>query len=316
MKLLKKLSRKKILNEYCDLYSEWFNVEKLQVIDFSTKSLIGLIEKQYSNMSKEEINKELIALKERINITKSSHKYNVEYCFYNLCLDVLNQYLNSDAKSKEVNNYENKDEGFLVELANWIFGTLEKISIFNLIRKLKNDTSHKFVDLWVIGNLAAAIISSIFVYNLSIENKFIIYIILLYSFLRVFEVIIYQINVLLFHPYRRKKAGKEYKIKSVTRMVIALLNNYVEIMFWYSTMVISIIILNEGNVYKLPWTSYIKSNVLCIATLDANTVKEAVKTSYKYLTNLVFVEIISGIIMTVISLARFIGALPGIEDME
>jgi len=73
----------------------------------------------------------------------------------------------------------------------------------------------------VVGNLIAAILSSIFVYNLSIEYKGIIPIVLVYLILRVFEVIIYQINALLFHPYRRsKKPGKKYKIKSVTRMLL------------------------------------------------------------------------------------------------
>lgn len=318
MKIFEKLSNKKVFNEYCDLYSEWFDIEKPIFNNINTKRLIELIENQYINMNKEQTNKEIVALKERINITKGEQKYNVKYCFYNLCFDILNQCKKYNENNNRPNDIENKlsveKNGFLVELSNWIFGTLEQISIFNLVRRLKKDVSYKFVDLWVVGNLIAAILSSILVYNLSTKDKFVIYIILIYSFLRVFEIIVYQINVLLFHPYRERKASKEYKINSVTRMVISLLHNYVEIMFWYSTMVISIVVLSGDNTYNLAWLSYIRANILCIATLDGNVVKETISNSYRYLTDIIFVEIISGIIMTLISLARFIGLLPGVES--
>lgn len=84
---------------------------------------------------------------------------------------------------------------------------------------------------------------------------------------------------MLFHPYRAKKSGKEYKLKSVTRIVIELLHNYTEIMFLYSTMVISIIILNGNNPYNLAWIEIIKSNILCIATLDSSSIKESINSS-------------------------------------
>lgn len=308
MKIFKAMCGKDVLDEYCNLYSKWFNKEKPAYKEINTKKLVELIEDQYNHMTEKERSWEQISLKERIAINK---KDNTQYCFYSLCLDVLNQ-----SSLAKVDKNKSIEDGFIVELSDWIFGTLEKLSIFHLVRKLKNATSYKFVDLWIVGNLMAAILSSIFVYNLTSENKYIIYIILIYSILRVFEVMIYQINVLLFHPYRAKKAGIEYKLKSVTRMVIALLHNYIEIMFWYSTMVISTIVLNGDNPYNLTWIEIIRANILCIATLDGNTVKEAVNSSYKYLSSLVFLEVISGMVMTIISLARFIGALPGADSQD
>lgn len=259
-------------------------------------------------MTEKQRNIELISIKERL---ETNSRDGINSCFYSLCLEVLNLFIN-----EKIDENKNIEDGFIVELSDFIFGILEKLSIFNVIRKLNNKISYKFVDLWVVGNLIAAILSSIFVYNLSIEYKGIIIIVLVYSILRVFEVIIYQINVLLFHPYRAQKEGKKYKIKSVTRMVIALLHNYIEIMFWYSTMVISIIVLNGDNPYSSTWVEIVRSNILCIATLDGNLVKEAVNSSYKYLSSLVFLEIISGMIMTIISLARFIGALPGADSRD
>lgn len=291
MKILDDRLDKIIIDEYCDLYSKWFNEEKPYSNDMNTKKLVELIENKYKCMTEKQRNIELISIKERL---ETNSRDGINSCFYILCLEVLNLFSN-----EKVEKNINIEDGFIVELSDFIFGILEKLSIFNVIRKLSNKISYKFVDLWVVGNLIAAILSSIFVYNLSIEYKGIILIVLIYSILRVFEVIIYQINVLLFHPYRAQKEGKKYKIKSVTRMVIA-----------------SIIILNGDNPYSSTWVEIVRSNILCIATLDGSSVKEAVNSYYKYLSSLVFCEIISGMIMTIISLARFIGALPGADSRD
>lgn len=76
-------------------------------------------------------------------------------------------------------------------------------------------------------------------------------------------------------------------------MVTALLNNYVEIMFWYTIMVIALVILNNGSAYKVKWSSYIMSNILCITTLDGSSIKDAVHTSYTYLSDIIFLKIMS-----------------------
>lgn len=308
MKILDAKFDEIIMEEYCDLYSKWFGEEKPDSKEMDTKKLVELIENKYKCMEEKRRNVELVSIKERIKINSRD---SIDSYFYTLCLEVLNLFVNE--KGGENKNVE---DGFIVEFSDFIFATLEKVSIFNVIRKLNSNISYKFVDLWVVGNLIAAILSSVFVYNLNNNYKGVIVIVLSYSILRVFEVIIYQINVLLFHPYRARKSGESYKIKSVTRMVIALLHNYIEIMFWYSTMVISIIILNGDNPYSLTWVEIVRSNILCIVTLDGSSIKESVNSNYKYLSSLIFLEIISGMIMTIISLARFIGALPGAESQD
>lgn len=308
MGIFRKISEKTVFEQYYNLYSDWFDDKNVEANNINTRKLVELIKKNYEVMDEKKLKFEIISLKERLLITMDDK---IQNSFYNLCLNVLNE-----CKRAKINEAKKEDEGFLVELSNWLFGVLDQISIFNVIIKLKKNASYRFVDLWVAGNLIASIICSIIVYNLSIRNKSYIYAIVTYSLLRIFEVIIYQINVLFFHPYRSRKAGKKYKIKSVTRMVIALLHNYIEIMFWYSTMVIAMITLNGDNAYKLTWIEYIRSNILCIATLDAGEMKESIQSSYKYLTNLIFLELISGIIMTVISLARFIGILPAVDSLE
>lgn len=126
----------------------------------NTKRIAKLIENQYKSMTEKQKRLKLISLNEIIKVNKRD---NIKYCFYSLCIDVLNE-----CNFKNIDENNSIEDGFLVELSNWIFETLEKLLIFHVIRKLRNTTSYKFVDLWVVGNLMAAILSSILVYNLLI----------------------------------------------------------------------------------------------------------------------------------------------------
>lgn len=208
-----------------------------------------------------------------------------------------------------------KTESFLVDFWESIFNKLSKISIFYWLRKLSKNMSHRFVDYWVMGNMLAAIMCSIVVFNIDPYYQVLLYIINIYGALRVFEIIIYQINVILFDPYRDRIRGKTYKIKSVTRMVIALIHNYFEIIFWYTTFAISILKYTDVNV---PFTYFqvLESSVLCFTTFDKSVVGALGNGSVGLLSRIAFWEIISGLIMTIISLARFIGILPSIDGSE
>ncbi|WP_346895265.1 hypothetical protein [Clostridium sp. UBA7503] len=206
-----------------------------------------------------------------------------------------------------------KEDGFIIEFWANIFSFLSKISIFSFIRKKKNDNIHIFVERWVLGNLLLAITTTLIGYYLGNKVKWFLYIIIGYAILRVFEIIIYQLNVLFFDPYRAEKRGKKYEIKSPTRMVILLLHNYVEVMFWYAAIIIALIQLS-GNLLDATWGEYVRSNILCIATFDSSGIQEIVGEFYSKLSGIVFLQIISGVIMTIISLARFIGLMPVIDS--
>lgn len=207
----------------------------------------------------------------------------------------------------------NKEDGFIIEFWANIFSFLSKISIFSFVRKKKNDNTHVFVERWVLWNLLLAITTTLIGYYLGNKIKWFLYIIIVYAILRVFEVIIYQLNVLFFDPYRTEKRGKKYEIKSPTRMVILLLHNYVEVMFWYAAIIIALIQLS-GNLLDATWGEYVRSNILCIATFDSSGIQEIVGEFYSKLSGIVFLQIISGVIMTIISLARFIGLMPVIDS--
>jgi len=206
-------------------------------------------------------------------------------------------------------------DGFIIELWANIFNVLSKISIYYFVKKIKKNISYTFVEGWVLGNLIAAIALTGVGYYLGNKIRWILYVILMYAILRVFEVIIYQLNVLFFDPYRAEKQGKKYKIKSPTRMVILLLHNYVEVMLWYAAIIIAMIQLS-GNSIDATWGECVRYNVLCIATFDSSGIQEIAGAFYPKLSIIVFLQILSGIIMTIISLARFIGLMPSVESVD
>jgi len=172
------------------------------------------------------------------------------------------------------------------------------------------------------GHLVISIAGSLLVVT-SVNNSAILYLALLYSCLRVFEIVVYQINVMLFHPYRAKvkkikyvsKAPPTldnrvmYRIKSPLRMIILLIHNYLELIFWYVIMTVSLLKLS-GNENILSWRQYVESSFYCIATFNTEMLKDICIHNHSIFSRIAFIEIISGLIMTIISLAKFIGVLP------
>jgi len=218
-------------------------------------------------------------------------------------LNVQEEYLVS---SQEIN------DGFIMDFWEKIFCLLSKISVFYFIRKIlanKIKRPYTFVESWVVGNLFAAIIGSLIIYN--IKNKPVILILFIYGISRVFEIISYQLNVILFDSYRAQKEGKPYRVKSVARMLVLLAHNYVEIIFWYAVMALSIIKFNNF-ITTYGWTHYVKSSFLCISTFNG----DALVSDGVFLSKLAFFETVSGIILTIVSIARCINTLPAIEEID
>ncbi len=207
---------------------------------------------------------------------------------------------------------DNTKDSFLVDLWERIFFYLGKLSIFELVRKNVKIT-YRFVDYWVVGNCLLAIISSIFVFYT--DYKYLSLIIATYGFLRIFETIVYQINVVLFDPYRAKKNGKPYRVKSIRRMIIALFHNYIEIIFWYST-ITSAISIYANIPLNVNWIDYTISTILCVVFYNDSGIYNIFSTELPVIFRVVFFEIISGLIMTIISIARFIGILPTVDEID
>ncbi len=217
-------------------------------------------------------------------------------------------------KLKGNNMRQYKKDSFLVDMWEFIFRVLSYISIFYIIRKIKNEITYRFVDFWVVGNFLFSILSSILIFYLHENFLYVMIALSIYGFLRVFEVLVYQINVVFFDPYRAHKANKEYKIKSIRRIILSLFHNYVEIMFWF--VVITLTTAKALHIsITATWSEYVTSTILCVAVFDRSGLENIIGGNI-FLMKLVFLEIVSGLIMTIISIARFIGILPAVDEID
>lgn len=136
-------------------------------------------------------------------------------------------------------------KSFIVEFWSRIFGILFWIVPFQIIRRLipASKKSYRFVDGWVLGNLLLSIVLLSVCSNPDVLLWEIIAVI--WGGLRVVDLLIYLINVLLFDEYRAKKIEYQkrkngeiytttYALRSYRRIVILLLHNYVELIFWFA----------------------------------------------------------------------------------
>lgn len=254
-----------------------------------------------------------------------------------------------------------RDEGFIVEILFLVFFIAERISIFYWFRKIINGIwirkhkrkilndkngsyckklktplgkSYILPELWAVGNVLGTILFFKLIEKSMITSKVIIWIILIISFLRVWELIIYQINVLFFHrlnntylesptkksninkawekfnSFHNKNKSDEYAIKSAMRTVILLIINMVEYIFQFSLMYTAISVIS-GSTPEI-------SNILASFEIFMNlsTFENLINNSNIYLVRISQIETILGIFMNIICLGRFIGMLPEVAQLD
>lgn len=161
--------------------------------------------------------------------------------------------------------------------------------------------SYLFVEIWVLFNLIISL-GSILIIKWFNVPYWIAFSILIYSFIRILELTVYQINVLLFDPYNYNN----YSVKSYRRLVILLLHNYVEVIFWFAS---SYMVLSETfgiTVSKGTVTDTLLFSFLTMVTFGANTVANIQHIGHF----IIFTQAIIGLFMTIVSLARFVSLLP------
>ncbi|NJE00320.1 hypothetical protein [Thermococcus sp. JdF3] len=202
---------------------------------------------------------------------------------------------------------------FIVDLWDRIFRVLSKISWFYLVKRFYfgGKVTHDFVDKWVLSNTILSLLGVFVIYLAPL--RWIVYVLLVYGSVRIFEVIVYQVNVLLFDPYRAYKRGREYSIKSPVRTVVLLLHNLLEIIAWYAVIYMGIVVLSNGTLTHGPGF-YFMGSALCMTTFDPAISSEISSgTTVSLVRTIAFFEVETGVIMTVISLARFLGLLPDVS---
>ncbi|MGY5586271.1 hypothetical protein, partial [Vibrio cincinnatiensis] len=206
-----------------------------------------------------------------------------------------------------------KSESFIVDFWAKVFEILGKISFFNLVRKIfPKARTGRFSEVWALSHVFLSIMSVPAV--LYINNQIIGCAIALYALLRVYEVVIYQTNVLLFDEYRAIKAGREYALHGYRRIVILLMQNYFEIIFWFAAQYIFFHSMfsfavegSHESVLGAVYTSFV-----VMTSFGFYNITPLGVVAY----SLVIGQAMIGLFMTLLSLARFIGVIPTPKSMD
>lgn len=210
-------------------------------------------------------------------------------------------------------NEKQHSESFLVGMWERIFTFFEAISIFYWIRKLfpKLRKKYWFVDAWVLGNLIFAFLS-IFIISYLPMPRWLVLIIVAYGGLRVFEIFIYQMNVLLIHPFKGNKVSP-YTLYSYRRMIVALIHNFFEIIFWFAATYVALEFTFEHSLEQFNPIMVVYYSFIAMVSYTTHIEKG----SWTLLaTAVLHLQAIIGLFMTVISLARFVAFFPKPETMD
>jgi len=217
-------------------------------------------------------------------------------------------------------------KSFIVEFWSRIFSILRWISPFQIIHTLipstrgdytlipstrERESHYPFVEVWVLGNL---LLSIIFLLVCSASSlRWWEAIAVGYGGIRVFEVFIYQINVLLFDEYRARKAGKPFALRGYRRLVILLLHNYVEIIFWFALFYRNLgWAFETGELTLDSFLVSLKFSFVTMTTFGYSTIfpKEFLGDI------LTFSQSVIGLFMALLILARFISLIPTPETLD
>jgi hypothetical protein len=205
---------------------------------------------------------------------------------------------------------QTSSQSFIVNFWSSVFALLGRLSVFSLVRLVyKGAGTAKFVDAWVLGHLVLSFVSVVLVSTVNLP-KLVAYGLVVYGFIRVFEVAIYQTNVMLFDEHRALSRGPNatYAVESYRRMVVLLLHNYVEIIFWLACTYTVL-----ANHYTHKWEAGtgtllggIYSSFITMTTFGDFDL--APQTDLAAMILLFHASV--GLLMTLLSLARFIGFIP------
>ncbi|MDQ0428519.1 hypothetical protein QOZ98_001345 [Planomicrobium stackebrandtii] len=205
----------------------------------------------------------------------------------------------------------NSNTSFLVSMWAIIFKWIEKISIFHFIRWIFPSLrrSYWFVDAWVLFNLVFSVVS-VFILAYGDISKIYSYLLVFYGLFRVLEIFVYQVNVLLFHPLQNQAS---YSIHSHRRMIIALVHNFFEIIFWFAVSYLAFNI-NFGNEFaNLNPFSVIYFSMLTMVSYTSTIAAEGWSLTAILILHF---QAIVGVFMTLISLSRFISLFPKPKEMD
>lgn len=226
-------------------------------------------------------------------------------------------------------NLISRQDGFIVQVLFVVFYVWGRISVFYLFRKIwcwisnnkkKDDNEPPFVmttafpEIWAVGNLVLAV-AMVYLIPL-LEARWLLIVIVVYAAMRIMEMLVYQINVLLFDRLKPvfldgwtdKIDQKNYHIKSSARTVILLIFNMLEYIVQFAVIFAAAECLAASPCMHI---GIMESFRLFMNLSDVVMTED----TPEFLIRIVYAETIIGIFVNIICLARFVGILPGVREL-
>lgn len=201
--------------------------------------------------------------------------------------------------------------GFWAEIFRWL-GFVSLFSVVGLfVPRVRS--SYLFVDVWVMGHTALAfIVAVIATVRIQQPVTLLLQVAVSYGALRVFEIVVYQLNVMLFDEYRLAKSGKTYALRGYLRIVLLVLHNYVEILLWFTTAYVLAARSGFVELGDFGFFSVFRQSLLFMVALSG----DAARPIHVLGVVLVLVQSGVGVLMTIIVLSQFLSLLPAPASID
>lgn len=197
-----------------------------------------------------------------------------------------------------------KDEsGFIVNAWKQIFESLNCMSVFAIVSYFVRggEGNASFSEKWTLGNFFFSIAYLLLFSHLSTQ-RYVTTIMLVYAAYRIFEVIVYHINIFL------SLKG----LQGFRRSIILLFHNYIEVLFWFASF------------YRLlPWcfsqpfvtrslSGSLYFSLVTITTLGYGDIRPMNEIGRVIVSS----QTLIGVFMAIFLLARFVSILPQRETKD
>jgi hypothetical protein len=204
---------------------------------------------------------------------------------------------------------ESPPASFIVPVWAAIFRALSVISLFGLLRWAMpwlqdKNRSYAVVETWVVAHTALALFAALLAHA-GVAST-LVTVLLVYGGFRVFEIVVTQVNVLLFDEWRARRAGRSYSLRGYRRILILLLHNYAEVVFWFVAALVS---FNRWSWLVLDDPSFSATFRATLLSMVAFST-EGVRPLGRYAGVLLTLQSLVGVFMTVLTLARFLSLMP------
>ncbi|MGB7569532.1 MAG: potassium channel family protein [Chitinivibrionales bacterium] len=192
-------------------------------------------------------------------------------------------------------------DSFIVGFWKSIFSAAFRMTPFGLLSCRWNFT-HRMVDAWVLGHFFLAILAWVLLpitgYDLLRKT------VGCYAIWRIAEIVIYQVNTILFDPFK----SSAYALRSYRRSVLLAMQNFAEVFFWFAA------------IYKIFANHFDKADILkslvgsiyfsavTMATLGYGDITPLRNSTFGRM--VVVCHVCVGFFLSVIVIARFISLLP------